>query len=162
MLFPPRGKNHTKLYPKRTDEAVVQFPQMKRLRRWLLNGFAAMALLLCVATLALWIPPGERRGSFVSAHPKLPCKYDDAGHVLQADVVAMDAVSDLPVRAGVYRVACVSCRHSGPDRIFNLFRNRAASRGNSERRSGGDTQSKKYVRRSWKLDSCEFPKRLEG
>jgi hypothetical protein len=34
---------------------LIQFPRMKRLRRWLFNGFAAMSLLLFVATVALWV-----------------------------------------------------------------------------------------------------------
>lgn len=34
---------------------AVQFPPMKRFRRWLFGGVAALSLMLCVATSALWI-----------------------------------------------------------------------------------------------------------
>jgi hypothetical protein len=34
---------------------AVQFPQMKRFRRWVFNGLAALSLVLCLATCVLWV-----------------------------------------------------------------------------------------------------------
>jgi hypothetical protein len=37
------------------DWRAVQFPPMKRFRRWLFNGLAATSLLACIATATLWV-----------------------------------------------------------------------------------------------------------
>ncbi len=49
-----RGKYKAEKF-RLTGYCAVQFPKMKRFRRWLFNGLAVLSLLLCVATIILWV-----------------------------------------------------------------------------------------------------------
>ena len=45
-------------------DCAVQFPPMKRFRRWLFSGLAAISLTMCAATAALWLQSYWPQGEF--------------------------------------------------------------------------------------------------
>jgi hypothetical protein len=55
--------------PREGERGAVQLPRMKRFRRWVFNGLAAMSLLLSIATLALWLR------SYLGAFSISQCEY---------------------------------------------------------------------------------------
>jgi hypothetical protein len=63
--------------PKPIVRIAVQFPRMKRFRRWLFNGLAAVSLVLCVASVGMWIRSHRHsdRIDWGGAWPKTPVPF---------------------------------------------------------------------------------------